>query len=512
MFLDRLFASLPEPTRAWDGEAGHSGWMNSDAGERVTDDTAMRLSAVWRCVSIISGDMKTLPWGVYEKQDGKRIRRSDHPVDYLISTEPNPEMDAATFIETMQAHRELRGAAYAEIERNYLGDPIALWIMDPDNVTPDRTAGGALYYRFRSKAGIDRQLKPENVLHIKGLSYDGITCYSVLSYAKETIGGGLAQQKTSNTIFKNGLKPSAVFSHPGQLSDIAEKNLRSSIASLYAGSANTGRPILLQENMKVEKWSITPEEAQFLDSRKFTIEEIARWFGIKAYKLGLMDRETHSNIFQNAKEHIEECIMPRCVTWEKEVKRKLFRPEERGTLYTKFDFNAMLRGAPAERAEFYTKMRDLGALDIDEIRGKEDMDELPDGLGKTRLVPLNFIPLDQVRDAAAQKQAQSQQSKQSASITDATVGIIAEVVDRTKRKEAKAAENGKADTEFYGKIGAELFENLQSTTRNACNILGLVYDGGALAQHCADYAKSYGAIDAKTFAYNLLKEMPCTGQ
>lgn len=398
MFLDKLFVAAPEPTRAWEGEAGHSGWINSDSGERVTTETALKLAAVYRCVRIISDDIKSLPWGVYEKQNGRRVRRSDHPVDYLISTEPNPEMDAASFIAAMQMVLEFEGNAFAEIERNRIGEPLAIWPMQPGTVTPDRTAAGALYYKIRAKNGTDKQIRPENILHIKGPSFDGITGLSVLSYAKETIGGGLAQQKTSNAIFRNGLKPSAVFSHPGVLNDISLSNLRSSIAP-YVGAGNTGKPLILEEGMKVEKWQITPEEAQFLDSRKFTIEEVARWFGIKAYKLGLMDRETHSNIFQNAKEHIEECIMPRCVTWEKEVKRKLFRREEQADLYTKFDFNSMLRGAPAERAEFYQKMRDLGAYDIDEIRAKEDMDELEGGIGKTRLVPLNMVPLDQVRDA-----------------------------------------------------------------------------------------------------------------
>ncbi|NTU67975.1 MAG: phage portal protein [Chlorobiaceae bacterium] len=512
MFLDRLFASSPEPNREWQADVGASGWMGTDSGERVSVDASLRLSALYRCVQIITDDMMSLPWGVYEKQEGKRVRRHDHPVDYLISTEPNPEMDAGTFVKTMQVHRELKGNAYAEIIRNRIGDPVALWLIDPDMIRPDRTPGGALYYRYHTPAGSEKPIKPENILHIKGLSFDGITGMSVLAYARETVGGGLAQQKTSNSIFRNGLKPSAVFSHPNQLSDIAERNIRSSIASMYSGAGNTGRPILLQEGMKVEKWAITPEEAQFLDSRKFTIEEIARWFGIKAYKLGLMDRETHSNIFQNAKEHIEECIMPRCIAWEKEVKRKLFRPDERGALYTKFDFNAMLRGSPSERAEFYTRMRDLGALDIDEIRAKEDLDELPDGLGRTRLVPLNMIPLDKVQDAAAQKQAQGQQSKRSSAVHESTVAIIAEVVDRTKRKEAKASENGKADDEFYRKVSAELYENLTKTVENACAIVGLVYDDGALAQACADYAKSRGGIGSIEFAIAIMKEMPCIGQ
>ncbi|NTV25925.1 MAG: phage portal protein [Chlorobiaceae bacterium] len=392
MFLDKLFAATPLPSRQWDADPGASGWVNSDAGEWVSDQTAMKLSAVWLCVAIISGDIKSLPWGVYEKQDGKRIRRSDHPVDQLLSLEPNPEMDSTTFRETMQIQRELKGNAYAEIQRDYLGDPKALWILDADQVQIKRTVQGALYYEYR-QSGKTRQIKPENVLHIKGMSMDGIVGMSVLQYARETIGAGLAIAKTGNTLFANGLRPSAVFTHPNKLEEKARANLRASIAKLYQGSANTGRPILLEEGMKVEKWSITPEEAQFLQSREFNIQDIARWFGVKAYKLGILQRETHTNIYQNAKEHVEGCIMPRCMSWEMEAKRKLFRPEERGKLYTKFDFRGLLRDAPTERADYYRKMADMGAYSINDILEKEDEDPLPAELGDIRLVPLNYEPL-----------------------------------------------------------------------------------------------------------------------
>lgn len=411
MILDKLFASAPTPNREFDGEPGASAWINSDAGERVTDDTAMKLSAVWRCLSIISGDIKVLPWAVYEKRDGKRIRRNDHPVDALLSLEPNSDMDSSTFRETMQINRELKGNAYAEIERNYYGDPKALHLLDPDMVTPKRTVQGALYYEHR-KDSIPRHLKPENVLHIKGMSFDGITGLSVIQYAKETIGAGLAMVRTGNKLFVNGLRPSAVFTHPNKLEDKARANLRSSISALYQGSANTGRPILLEEGMKVEKWSITPEEAQFLETREFNIQDVARWFGVKAYKLGILTRETHTNIFQNAKEHVEGCIMPRCNSWEMEAKRKLFQPEERGTLYTKFDFRVLLRVSPTERADYYRKMADLGAYSINDILEKEDEDPLSDEIGGVRLVPLNYETLaNKLKPKVASEKKQVQQDE-----------------------------------------------------------------------------------------------------
>lgn len=395
MFLDKLFASDLIPNREWDSDSGFRG-NASQSGERVDDESAMKLSAVWRCLQIISGDIKALPWAVYEKQGKKRTRRTDHVVDYLLSTEPNPEMDSATFRETMQLNRELKGNAYAEIERDWLGDPKALWLLNPDQITPKRNAQGGLYYEFQDSSNPrmgTRQLKPENVLHIKGMSFDGITGLSTIKYAKETIGAGLAMVKTGNSLLGNGLRPSVVFSHPGKLDVMVRNNLKASIAALYQGSANTGRPILLEEGLKVDKWSITPEEAQFLQSKEYNIQDIARWFGIKTYKLGILSRETHTNIFQNAKEHIEECILPRCVSWEMEVKRKMFRADERANLYSKFDFNAMLRGDPAQRAEFYKALSGLGAYSINDILEKEDDDPLPDEIGNMRLVPMNMESL-----------------------------------------------------------------------------------------------------------------------
>lgn len=392
MFLDKIFAALPD--RQWDGEPGEYGWVGlTQAGETVSDRKALMLSAVWRCVNIIASDIKVLPWGVYEKQGEKRIRRKDHPVDKLLSTEPNPEMDSASFRATLQIHQEIKGNGYAEIVRDFLGAPKYLWILPPDTTEPKRDVSGRLYYETRTEAGKEYRLKPENVFHVKNISYDGILGMSVLEYAKETVGGGLAMEKTGNSFFRNGFRPSGVLEHPGKLGDQALKNLRQTLHEVYGGSANSGKPFIAEEGMKWHQLSITPEQSQFLESRKFSIEEIARWFGIKAYKLGLQERETHTNIYQNSKEHLEGCILPRCIAWEMEAKRKLFSEEERKSLYTKHDFKAMLRAAPKERSEYYKNMADTGSMSINEIRAKEDENPLEGDLGEIRLVPMNYEPL-----------------------------------------------------------------------------------------------------------------------
>lgn len=392
MFLDRIFAALPD--RQWDGEPGEYGWIGlTQAGESVSDHKALMLSAVWRCVNIIASDIKVLPWGVYEKQADKRIRRRDHPVDKLLSVSPNPETDAASFRASLQMHQEMKGNGYAEIERDFLGAPKYLWILPPDTTQPKRTASGELYYEVRHQNGKTSIIRKENILHVKNITFDGVNGLSVLEYAKETLGGGLAMEKTGNSFFRNGFRPSGVLEHPGKLGDKALKNLRQTLHQVYGGSGNTGKPFVAEEGMKWHQLSISPEQSQFLESRQFSVEEISRWFGVKAYKLGLQGRETHSNIFQNAKEHLEGCILPRCIAWEMEAKRKLFGDEERESLYTKFDFNAMLRADPKERSEYYRNMSSIGVYSIDEIRAKEDENPLEDGLGSVRLVPMNMEPL-----------------------------------------------------------------------------------------------------------------------
>jgi HK97 family phage portal protein len=217
---------------------------------------------------------------------------------------------------------------------------------------------------------------------------------SVITNARETIGGGFALEKAGNAFFKNGFRPSGVMEHPGVLSDKAFDNLQKSLDKMYAGAGNTGRPILAEEGMKWNQLSISPNDAQYIQSKEFNLAEIARWFGVKQYKLGLQARETHTNIFQNAQEHIDETLLPWVVKWEMEARRKLFNAADRGRFYTKFDFRGLLRGDPVSRADYLSKMQAMGAYNIDEIRAYEDHDPLPDGQGKTRLIPMNITTLE----------------------------------------------------------------------------------------------------------------------
>jgi HK97 family phage portal protein len=397
MIFDRLFsASAPVPNRGWLDQAGTSGsgWVETSSGERVDEITAMNLSGVWLCLQIIGNDISGMPWGVYEKQGKTRISRNDLDLDLLIGLQVSPEMDSPSFRLAMQNHALLAGNGYAEIERNYFGDPVALWLLDPFKTKSTRDSLKNLVYEVRESNGGVRILKPENVFHIKGLTLDGINGISAIQKGRETIGGGFALEKAGNAFFKNGFRPSGTVSKDGVLTDIAFKRFKDSLYESYAGAGNTGKPIILEDGAKWTALSISPNDAQYLGSREFSLAEIARWFNVKPYKLGLMDRETHTNIFQNALEHLQHTVHPWILRWETEARIKLFSKEERKTLYTKFDYKSLLRTDPASRSAYYKDMSSLGALDIDDILALEDMNPLENGMGTTRLVPMNMTTLE----------------------------------------------------------------------------------------------------------------------
>jgi HK97 family phage portal protein len=162
----------------------------------------------------------------------------------------------------------------------------------------------------------------------------------------------------------------------------------------YSGAGNTGKPIICEEGMKWHQLSISPSDAQYLGSREFSLAEIARWFNVKPYKLGLMDRETHTNIFQNALEHLQHTVHPWILRWETEARIKLFSKEDRKRLYTKFNYTSLLRTDPASRSAYYKDLSSMGVLSIDDILALEDMNPLDNGQGAARLVPMNMTTLE----------------------------------------------------------------------------------------------------------------------
>jgi HK97 family phage portal protein len=367
----------------------------------VSEQTALNYSAVWSAVTLIAGDVASLPLILYKRlPGGGRERFLQHPLYRLLHDEPNSEMSSLTFREVLTAHLLTWGNAYAEIERDIAGRPVALWPLTPDRVTPLRDPSGALVYRVNNPGKADSMLDPGRVLHVSGLGFDGLMGYSVVAKARESLGLGVAAERFGATFFGNGATFGGILSHPSKLSDVALKHLKESIEARHAGVDKAHKFLMLEEGMSYANIGIPPDDAQFLETRQFQIEEVARWFNVPPHKIGYLKYGTYSNIEQQAIDYVTGTLRRWLVRWEQEVTRKLIAPSERRQQYVEHLVDALLRGDTASRYSAYATARQWGWLSVDDIRERENMNPLPDGSGQMYLVPTNMLPADLLREQA----------------------------------------------------------------------------------------------------------------
>lgn len=360
------------------------------SGVPVDHDSALTLSAVWACVGAISRPIAYLSCHVRRAlPDGGSEILNTNPVDWLVSRQANPETTAYTFREVMTAWALTWGNGYAEIERDGAGRARWLWQIPPDRVNPDRTSRGELVYDITNRGNSNTVLNASDMFHLKGLGFDGTAGYSVISYARQSIGLGLATEKFGAEFFGNGLHPGGVAEHPGKLSPQARKNLEESLREQVKNAHDL---LILEEGMKWTKTSIPPEDAQFLQTREFQIPEICRWFNVKPHKIADLSRATFSNIEHENISSVTDTLLPWVERWEQEADVKLFG-SNRGNFYTKFNVASLLRGDTATRNQAYATGRQWGWLSVNDIRQLEEMNPLPPHIGDTYLVPANMTAL-----------------------------------------------------------------------------------------------------------------------
>lgn len=362
------------------------------SGVRVNEDTALTLGAVWACVRVITESLAGLPWLVYRRRaDGGRDLVANHPMNWLLDIQPNPEMTAFTFRETMIAHVMLWGNGYAEIERS-IGGVTWLWPITPDRVKVHRYQG-EIVYEVQNETGGPTFLFAEDMLHVRGLGFDGLVGYSVIKMAARTIGLGIALDEASGGLFENDSTPGGVILHPAKLSTEALNNLRTSWERRHKGPANRRRVAILEEGMKWEQTGLPPEDAQLVQQRQLTPPEICRWFRVPPHKIGDLSRATFSNIEHQSIEFVEDTLRPWAERLESEVNIKCFGRNNTGTLETIIDLEERKRGDTAARTAYYMAMFDRGAFSINDIRMRENMNPIgPDG--DKRFVPLNMVLLE----------------------------------------------------------------------------------------------------------------------
>jgi HK97 family phage portal protein len=374
------------------------GGGSTSAGVSVSESSALTLSAVWACVRVISETIGSLPWMTYRRsEDGGRERATDHEIYALLHDAPNPDMTAMVWKETTVAHCLLWGNAYSEIVRDKSEHVAALFPITPDRVTVRRRLDdGRLVYEVSNAHAAPSILQSDQVYHVPGLGFDGLMGYSVVHKARESMGLALATEKAGASFFGNGSRASGVLKHPKVLSDTGAKRLRESFNATYGGAANAGKTMILEEGMEWAATSIPNNDAQFLESRQFQIEEICRWFRVQPHKIQHLLHATFSNIEHQSIEFVTDTIRPWLVRLEQEANRKLLRPMEQGRVYTENLVDALLRGDALSRSQACEVQFRNGVLLGDEWRSIENRNPLGDGLGKRPLVTVNTVPLDRI--------------------------------------------------------------------------------------------------------------------
>ncbi len=428
--LSGIFKARDKPSNATAGSAYRFLFGGSTSGKAVTERSAMQMTAVYSCVRILAEAVAGLPLHLYRYTDtGGKEKAIDHPLYVLLHDEPNPEMTSFVFRETLMTHLLLWGNAYAQIIRNGKGEVVALYPLMPNRMVVDRDENGHLYYTYYrgNDEAIQNKdtaviLQPSDVLHIPGLGFDGLVGYSPIAMAKNAIGMAIACEEYGAKFFANGATPGGILEHPGTIKD--PQRVRESWQNTFGGSGNANKVAVLEEGMKYtpisispeqaqfletrkfqineiarifrvpphmvgdlekssfsnieqQSISISPEQAQFLETRKFQINEIARIFRVPPHMVGDLEKSSFSNIEQQSLEFVKYTLEPWLVRWEQSMIRALVSNSEKAAYFIKFNVDGLLRGDYQSRMNGYAIGRQNGWMSANDIRELENLDRIP---------------------------------------------------------------------------------------------------------------------------------------
>ena len=364
----------------------------SGSGKAVNANTAIQLSTVYACVRVISETVASLPLGVYEATNAGNRKATEHPLYKLLHDEPNTEMTSFILREVMLGHLLLWGNSYCQIIRTGRNKITGLYPLLPDKMTVDRDKNGALIYTYSTASGQTVVLAPEDVLHIPGLGFDGVMGYSPIALEKNAIGLGIASEEYGSKFFSNGARPSGILTHPNTVKN--PKALRESWNAAYGGSSNANRVAILEEGMRFEPIAIPNNEAQFLETRKFQVDEICRIFRVPPHLVGNLEHATFSNIEHQSIDFAVHTIRPWLVRIEQSMNRALFSEQEKERFYVQFNIDGLMRGDYKSRMEGYAIGINNGFMCPNDIRSLENMNPIPaEEGGNAFLVNGNMLPL-----------------------------------------------------------------------------------------------------------------------
>lgn len=420
------------------------------SGKRVTADSALKFSTLFACVRNIADDIAKLPLHLYQRIEGGKERIANHPLERLLNVQPNPEMSAIDFRDTLTHHLLLWGNGYAFIERLPDRTVVSLWPLRPDRVKPYRSEkDGEIWYNITNAVGGIIPYPNDDILHIRGLGFDGLLGYNVIQYAGESIGAAQAVEEFGSRFFGQGTNIGSALEHPGSLSNKAYERLKKWVEG-HEGLADSHKNMILEEGMKFNKTVIPPDAAQFLETRKFSVPEICRWFRMPPHKVHDLEKATFSNIEHQAIEYVIDCLLTWLIRWEQWLGIKLL--DGSPDMFFEHLVSGLLRGDIKSRYEAYNIARNMGMLNVDEIRAFENLNPLPDEKGQIYLQPLNMVEVGGIGIQALPEKSPKRSRQKPATKNLAAFDVVfGDIIDRLARKEAKAIRKAIRKPESFGK-------------------------------------------------------------
>lgn len=379
--------------RSWFTNLFSNGITNS--GERITNEGSLSNSNVYTCANILGGDIGKLPIQTFIKKNKSIEKVSDHPVNYLLGIRPNKYMSPYIFKELMQVHLVIWGNAYANIEWDSRGYPIALWPLNPGKTKPRLDKEGNLWYITSLPSGEQKKIPWYDVLHIKNLSKSGIEGMTPISVIREELGLQKSRSKFLSSFYANGTTTMGILKTPTAIGKEGKEKMRNEWQKLNSGMSNANRVAILDAGLDYQEIGMPLADAQFLETSKFSILEVSKIYKIPPHKLGQLDRATFSNIENQSLEYVKNTIHPIVTNWEQEINFKLFTKSEQKSYYVKFNLASELRGDSESRGKFYKTMIEIGAFCINDVLELEEMESIGD-IGEKHFVSLNYTTVDMI--------------------------------------------------------------------------------------------------------------------
>jgi HK97 family phage portal protein len=409
----------------------------------VSTSNALHIATVFACSRVLAEGIAMLPLVLYERNGRIRNRAETHPLYTMLHDLPNPEMTSTVFRMTMQGHLAVWGNAYAQIVFDNAGRRRQLWPLRPDRMEVKRNAEGELEYHYTRENSTKRVFAWWEIMHLAGLGFDGLIGYSPIAVARRTFERKQRMEDYEAAFWGNMARPDVVLKTPKKLSDRALLNLRSSWQERHEGPNAAGRFAVLEEGLDITVIGIPQSDAQFLESQRFSRQEIAALFRVPLHMINDLDRATFSNIEEQGQEFIDYTLGIWLRVWEQAIYRDLLTVPERSRYYAKFVVQGLLRGNHVSRAQFYHSMTQIGAMSINDVRELEDMNPVEDG--DTYFVPLNMTPLEQAVNGPAvvesepepEPEAQETEPTPQRSVSGSVLApIVEDVVRRIVRRSA----------------------------------------------------------------------------